>query len=160
MSDGETTIIEEERMMQLEQERLAGERQEEEQEETSEVNQQSKAQQFINSGEAIILLAATGLIEIIQWVLDLIPYVGWLINAGISLLVALALFIWMTGKVAQGAPKSWYKAIWLGAIGGVLPVIPGQLGAIIYLLIQDRKLLGKIGGKLGEETEKLATKIK
>ncbi|MDP3052286.1 MAG: hypothetical protein Q8N42_02140 [bacterium] len=157
MPDDEIATIENEQMMRLEQERLASERQEEE---TAKGKQQSKTQQSINSGEAIILLAATGFIEIIQWALDLIPYVGWVVNGGISILVAMALFIWATGKVAQGAPKSWYKVIWLGAFGGALPVIPGQLGAIIYLLIQDRKLLGKIGGKLGEETEKLATKIK
>ncbi len=106
------------------------------------------AKRFINSGEAIILLAATGFIEIIQWALDLIPYVGWVVNGGISFLVAMVLLIWMTGKVAQGAPKSWYKAIWFGAFGGAIPVIPGQLGAIIYLLMQDRKIFGKIGGKL------------
>ncbi len=143
--------------MQLEQERLADERQEEE---TTKGKQQPKTQQFINSGEAIMLSAATGFIEIIQWLFDLIPYAGWVVNGGISILVALALFIWATGKVAQGAPKSWYKVIWLGAFGGVLPVIPGQLGAIIYLWMQDWKLLGKIGGKLGEEAEKLAAKIK
>ena len=159
MPNDEIATIENERMMQLEQERLAGERQKEEQGKTAE-GKQSKTQQFINSGEAIMLLAATGFIEIIQWLFDLIPYAGWVVNGGISILVAMALFIWATGKVAQGAPKSWYKAIWLGAFGGALPVIPGQLGAIIYLLMQDRKLLGKIGGKLGEEAEKLATKIK
>ena len=102
MPNGETTTIENERMMQLEQERLAAEKQEEE---TAKGKQQSKTQQFINSGEAIILLAAMGFIEIIQWLFDLIPYAGWVVNGGISILVAMALFIWATGKVAQGASK-------------------------------------------------------
>lgn len=147
MPNGATTI-EEQQAMELTQNQLADERTAEEAGEAKKEKQQPKIRQFINGGEAILLLAATGFIEIIQWLLDLIPYAGWIANGGISILVAMTLFIWLTGKVAQGAPKSWYKVIWLGALGGALPVIPGQLGAIIYLLIQDRKLLGKIGGKL------------
>lgn len=147
MPNGATTI-EEQQAMELTQNQLADERTAEEAGEAKKEKQQSKIRQFINGGEAILLLAATGFIEIIQWLLDLIPYAGWIANGGISILVAMTLFIWLTGKVAQGAPKSWYKVIWLGLVGGALPVIPGQLGAIIYLLIQDRKLLGKIGGKL------------
>jgi uncharacterized membrane protein len=152
----ETMTIKDEQAIQLKQSQIAAERA------AGEAGRAKKGkpkeEHFINSGEAILLLAATGSLEIIQWLLDLIPYVGWIVNGGISILVAMTLFIWLTGKVAQGAPKSWYKVIWLGAFGGALPVIPGQLGAIIYLLIQDRKLLGKIGGKLGEEAEKLAQK--
>lgn len=148
------STIEEERKMRLTQETQGAERAEEEK-----AQKKTGVRQFINSGEAILLLAATGFIEIIQWLFDLIPYAGWAANGGISLLVALTLFIWLTGKVSQGAPKSWYKAIWLGALGGVLPVIPGQLGAIIYLLIQDRKILGKVAGKLGEEIEEQAKKV-
>lgn len=125
-------------------------------EEESEETKRASPPRFINAGEAIILLAFTGAIEILQWALDLIPYLGWIINIIISGFVLFVLFIWLTGKIAQGAPKKWLKALWYGAFGGVLPVIPGFLGAIIYLLMQDWKIFGKIFGKLGEKvTEKI-----
>ncbi len=162
--DDETIAIEEDRMMQLEQDRIADEAYaEEEEESTTGAGAKPAEEHYISSGEAILLLAFTGLVEVIQWAVDLLNIafgLGIIINAIITGLVFGILAIWMTGKVAKGAPKKWYKALWYGAGGGVLPIIPGFLGAIIYLLIQDRKILGKIGGKLGEEAEKLATKIK
>ncbi len=118
------------------------------------------SQRFIDSGEAVLLAATTGLTELIQWALDLVPYVGWIINGGITFVVGFGLFIWVSGKVAKGAPKKWYKAIYWGAVGGALPVIPGYLGSIIYLLIQDRKILGKIAGKMGEEAEEKLKKLR
>ncbi len=106
------------------------------------------AERFISSGEAILLLAFTGSTEIIQWLLDLVPYAGWIVNGGITFVVGFSLIIWLTGKVAKGAPKKWYKAVYYGAVGGALPVIPGFFGSIIYLLMQDRKLLGQTASKL------------
>jgi hypothetical protein len=124
--------------------------------ETQEKEKQKAKTRFINSGEAIILLAFTGGVEIVQWALDLIPFVGWVVNIIISGLVFLILFIWLMGKIGQGAPKKWLKALWYGAAGGVIPIVPGFLGAIIYLLMQDWKIFGKVFGKLGE---KAAAKI-
>ncbi len=151
----ETTTIEEERMMQLEQDRIADEAYAEEEEELAEGKQQSKTQHFINSGEAILLVAATGFIEIIQWALDFIPYVGWVINAGISFFVGFIIYIWLSGKIARGAPKKWLKAIYYGAAGGAIPIVPGYFGAIIYLIYQDRQFLGKVAGKIGKLIEKI-----
>ena len=153
----EINTIEEQRLMRLQQMREKAENEAEE--ETGEEPKTGPGKRFINSGEAIILLAATGFVEIVQWALDFIIYLGWIVNVGISILVAIALFIWATGKVAQGAPKSWYKIIWAGAFGGAIPVIPGQLGAIIVLIALDWKWLGKImGEKLGGKLEQLAAK--
>ncbi|PIQ69646.1 MAG: hypothetical protein COV90_00225 [Candidatus Tagabacteria bacterium CG11_big_fil_rev_8_21_14_0_20_41_11] len=162
--DDETTTIEEERMMQLEQQRLAAERQQEKQEE-EEAGAEARAKpakgHYISSGEAVLLLAFTGAVEIIQAIVDwlnLAFMIGTIINAIITAFVFGILAIWMIGKVAKGAPKKWYKALYYGAGGGVLPIIPGFLGAIIYLLIQDRKILGKVAGKLGEDVEKVVKK--
>ncbi len=161
--NGDTMAIEEERMMQLEQDRIADEAYAEEDEE-SETSAKAKPAEkhYISSGEAILLLAFTGLIELIQWAVDLLNLafgIGIIINVVITGIVFGILAVWMTGKVAKGAPKKWYKALYYGAGGGVLPIIPGFLGAIIYLLIQDRKILGKVAGKLGEAVEKAAQKI-
>lgn len=157
MPNGAATI-EDQRMMELQQKRLMDERTEEE---TAESGKEAKpaAEHFFNSGEMILAMAFTGAIEIIQWLLDLVPYAGWIVNGGITFVVGFSLFIWLTGKVAQGAPKRWYKAVYYGAAGGALPVIPGFLGAIIWLLIQDRKILGKVAGKAGEALEKTIKKV-
>ena len=159
----ENATIEEERMMQLEEARIADEEasaaaEEEETDETQGKPAKSAPDHFINGGEAALLLAFTGLVEIIQWAVDFLDVIliGILINGAITIFVGFILFIWVSGKVADGAPKSWFKAIYYGAVGGALPVIPGFLGAIIYLLIQDRKILGKVAGELGE---KIARKI-
>ncbi len=160
--DDETTTIEEERMMQLEQSRIADEASAEEEESSMETKAKTAEEHYISSGEAVLLLAFTGLIEVIQWIVDLLNLafgIGIIINAIITGFVFGILAIWMTGKVAKGAPKKWYKALYYGAGGGVLPIIPGFLGAIIYLLIQDRKILGKVAGKLGGGVEKVAQKI-
>ncbi len=148
MDDEETTPIENQRAMEL-----AQKRNQEEPTEAEEGGEGAKPREerFINSGEAILLLAFTGAVEIIQWALDMVPYVGWIVNGGIAFFVGGIIFIWLTGKIAKGAPKKWYKAVYYGAVGGALPVIPGFLGAIIYLLIQDRKILGQAAGKLMEK---------
>jgi len=153
--NGDTMTIEEERMMQLEQNRIADEMTLEEEGESAEGKQKSKTQHFINSGEAILLVATTGFIEIIQWALDFIPYVGWVINVGISFFVGFTIYIWLSGKITKGAPKKWLKAIYYGAAGGAIPVIPGYCGAIIYLIYQDRQFLGKAMGKMGKLIEKI-----
>ncbi len=147
--------IEQERMVQLEQDRIADEMAAEE-----ELEEGAKAkpaeEHYISPGEAILLLAFTGLVALISWAFDFIPFLGWIINLIINLLVGLTLFIWVSGKVAKGASVKWYKAIYYGAAGSFFG---GYLGAIIYLLIQDRKILGKVAGKLGESVEKVAQKI-
>ncbi len=154
--DEDTTTIEEERMMQLEQNRIADETSAEEEEESGAGAMAKPAEKhYINSGEAILLVAATGFIEIIQWALDLIPYVGWVINAGISFFVGFIIYIWLSGKITRGAPKKWLKAIYYGAAGGAIPIIPGYCGAIIYLIYQDRQFLGKAMGKIGKIIEKI-----
>ncbi len=122
--------------------------------------EKAKEEHFINTGEAALLLAFTGAIEVICWILDFIPYLGWIINIVITVIVGGILLIWLTGKVAKGAPKKWYKAIYWGAVGGAIPIVPGYLGAIIWLLVQDRKILGKVAGKLGEAVEKTIEKVK
>ncbi len=133
---------------------------------TGETNAQEKAgakpesKHFIESGEAALLLAFTGCVEIIQWLLDMVPYVGWVVNGGISFFLGLIFYIWLTGKISKGAPKKWYKAIYAGSVGSVIPIIPDYFGAIIYLYIQDHKLLKKIGGKAGEMAEKAMEKVK
>ncbi len=156
MPNGETTTIEEERMMRLEQERLAGEKQQEEQEEVAAEQVKPEEQHFINSGEATLLLAFTGAVAGIMCLFDLIPYAGWVINIIIALFVGGILLLWLTGKVAKGAPKKWYKAIYYGAAGSFFG---GYFGAIIWLLIQDRKILGKVAGGLSEKIEEQAKKV-
>lgn len=139
---------------QLAQERLA--------EPSEEEGAKPAGQRFINAGEAPLLLAFTGVVEGVQQVVDWLNLAfgaGTIINAAITAAVLFVLFIWVTGKVAKGAPKKWYKVIYLGAAGGVIPIIPGQIGAIIWLLIQDRKILGKVAGELGEKIEKQAKKV-
>ncbi len=150
--NGETMTIEEERMMQLEQDQIADEASAEKEEESETGSKTKPAEEhYINAGEAILLLAFTGFIELLQWALDLIPYVGWVVNIIISFFVGGIIFLWLTGKIAKGAPKKWLKAVYYGAAGGALPIIPGYLGVIIYLLIQDRKILGKTAGKIMEK---------
>ncbi len=155
------TTNEDERLMRLQQSRQADETAGEEatgEEATGE--EKAKEEHFINTGEAALLLAFTGAIEVICWILDFIPYLGWIINIVITVIVGGILLIWLTGKVAKGAPKKWYKAIYWGAVGGAIPIVPGYLGAIIWLLVQDRKILGKVAGKLGEAVEKTIEKVK
>ncbi len=162
-------------MMELKQTRLADERAEEEAE--GEQSAAKPASHLINSGEAALLLGFTGFIELVQWGLDAapailtsIPVIGWVLGPGMSaaaffanILIALfvggSLLLWVNGKVAKGAPRKWYKIIYIGATGSVIPIIPGYLGAIIYLLILDRKILGKIATRaLGEKTIRLTEK--
>lgn len=158
----EDTIIEEaeeeKRLMRLEEQRRAQEMTEEE-EKTEEGTIKPPEEHFINTGEAALLLAFTGAGEGITWLLDFIPFAGWVISIiAVTAPVGGILLIWMTGKVAKGAPKNWYRAIYWGAVGGAIPIIPGYLGSIIWLLMQDRKILSKIGGKLGETLGKIAAK--
>ena len=141
--------IEDQQTMELAQKQLAAENAVEPA--TGEGAAKPAEERFINSGEAILLLAFTGSVEIIQWILDMVPYAGWIVNGGISFFVGGIIFLWLTGKIAKGAPKKWLKAVYYGAAGGALPIIPGYLGVIIYLLIQDRKILGKTAGKLMEK---------
>lgn len=148
--------IEDEWSMELTQGQIASENAAEETEETQEAAAKTAEGHFINSGEATLLLAFTGAMAGISWLLDFIPYVGWIINAIINFFAGFILFIWMTGKVAKGAPKKWYKAIYYGAAGSFFG---GYFGAIIYLLIQDRKVLGKVAGELGEKIEEQAKKV-
>jgi uncharacterized membrane protein len=149
----EATTIEDQRAMELAQNQLSAER---ETEPTAEESAAKPAEErFISSGEAILLLAFTGIIAIISWAFNFIPYVGWVLNLIINIAVGGILLLWLTGKIAKGAPKKWYKAIYYGAAGSFFG---GYFGAIIWLLIQDRKILGKVAGKLGEEMEKTAKK--
>ncbi len=120
------TTNEDERLMRLQQSRQADETAGEEatgEEATGE--EKAKEEHFINTGEAALLLAFTGAIEVICWILDFIPYLGWIINIVITVIVGGILLIWLTGKVAKGAPKQWYKAIYWGAVGGAIPIVPG-----------------------------------
>ena len=153
-----TTTIEDEWSMELAQNQIAAENMAEEieEEETEESKPIKTEERFINPGEAVLLLAFTGIMAGVSWLLDFIPYIGWIINIVINILIGFVLFIWLTTKVAKGAPKKWYKAIYYGAAGSFFG---GYFGAIIYLLIQDRKFLGKVAGKLGEEIEKQAKKV-
>jgi hypothetical protein len=150
----ETMIIEDQRAMELTQNQLATEREAEPTEE-GEGAAKPKAEHFINSGEAVLLLAFTGSVEIIQWILDMVPYAGWIVNGGISFFVGFIIYIWLSGKIARGAPKKWLKAIYYGAAGGAIPIIPGYCGAIIYLIYQDRQFLGKVAGKIVKLIEKI-----
>ncbi len=156
MPNGEITI-EEQRLMELQQARMADEMaaEEEREEETEKGAAKPAEEQFINKGEAILLLAFTGLVAVVSWALDFIPFAGWIINLIINIFVGFAFFIWLTGKIAKGAPKKWIKALYYGAAGSFFG---GYFGAIIYLLIQDQKMLGKVAGKLGEEIEGIAKK--
>jgi len=151
----EENTIEEQRMMELEQARMA---------EESSAQETAKAKteprHFIESGEAALLLAFTGCIEIVQWLLDMVPYVGWIVNGGIAFFVGLIFFIWLNGKISKGAPKKWYKAVYAGAAGSIIPIIPGYFGAIIYLYLEDHKLLKKVFGKAGEMAGKALEKVK
>ncbi|MFH0803854.1 MAG: hypothetical protein V1877_01930, partial [Candidatus Tagabacteria bacterium] len=81
----EAMTIEEQRAMELTQNQLASERLAEPAKD-EEAAKPAK-EHFINSGEAILLLAFTGFIELLQWALDLIPYVGWVVNIIISFFV-------------------------------------------------------------------------
>ena len=153
MPEDEATTIENEQLAELEQKRTADERMEEGRAESEEGIKPATGH-FFDSGEVILALAFTGSTEIIQWLLDMVPYVGWIANGGIAFVVGFSMLLWLTGKIAKGAPKKWYKAVYYGAAGGAIPVIPGFLGAIIWLLIQDRKILGKVAGKAGGTLEK------
>ncbi len=147
--EDEAMTSENQQAMELAQKQLAAENAAEPA--TEEETAKPAEERFINSGEAVLLLAFTGGIEIIQWILDMVPYAGWIVNGGISFFVGGIIFLWLIGKIARGAPKKWLKAVYYGVAGGVLPIIPGYLGVIIYLLIQDRKILGKTAGKLMEK---------
>lgn len=153
--EDEATIIEDQREMELRQNQLAAEKEAESVEEGGGAVKPA-TERFINSGEAILLLAFTGIIAIISILLDFIPLMGWLANLLINLAVGGLLLLWLTGKVARGAPKKWYKAIYYGAAGSFFG---GYFGAIIWLLIQDRKVLGKVAGNLGEKIEEQAKKV-
>lgn len=164
--------IEDERLMNLEESRRAEEMAREEAEE----NQPAVPSHFINSGEATLILGFAGLIVLAQWGLEAlpamvaaIPVIGWLVggamtmagfvaNAVVTILALLIFLLWVNGKVGKGAPKSWYKVIIIGAFGNVLPYVPGFLGAIIYLLMIDRKIFGKLGTKLMEKLGKATGK--
>ena len=125
MPNGEITI-EEQRLMQLQQARMAEEMAAEEADEAQKTAKPAETH-FINSGEATIMLAFTGIIEAIQAVVDwlnLAFFIGEIINIIITIFVGFVLFIWLTGKIAKGAPKKWYKAIYWGAVGGAVPIVP------------------------------------
>jgi len=156
--EDEATPIENEQLAELEQRRAEERLAEEKSQQGVEGEGAAKPaeEHFINSGEAVLLLAFTGIIAIISVVLDWLPYFGWIINLIINLAVGGILLLWLTGKVAKGAPKKWYKAIYYGALGSFFG---GYFGAIIWLLIQDRKVLGKVAGKLGEKIEEQAKKV-
>jgi hypothetical protein len=156
MANGAATT-ENEWAMQLNQNALASENAAEAEgaTETGEAAAKPAEQRFISDGEAPLLLAFFGAVAGIQGTFDLIPYVGWIINVGITLVAGGIFFIWLTGKVAKGAPKKWYKALWYGALGSFFG---GYFGAIMYLLMQDRRILGKVAGKFGEKIEKIAKK--
>lgn len=168
MENDEMTI-EDQQAMELEQARLADERAAEEkaseetaEEETTEETAAEKGKKaksakgpFINAGEATLLLAFTGFMELVQWALDFVPFLGWAINIAISGIVGFIVYIWVSGKITKGAPKKWLKAIYYGAAGSAIPIIPGYCGAIIYLIYQDRQFLGKTMGKIGELIEKI-----
>ncbi len=150
--EGEATTIENQQAMELAQNQITNERGVEP--ETEEGAAKPAEERFINSGEVTLLLAFTGAVEGIQQAIDWLNLafgIGTIINVAITLAVLFILVLWLTGKVAKGAPKKWYKALYYGAVGGALPIIPGFLGSIIYLLIQDRKILGKTAGKLMEK---------
>jgi hypothetical protein len=157
MPDEEMTI-EDRQAMELTQNQLASEQAAESAEEEKTAAKPAEGR-YINSGEATLLLAFFGSLEIVQWLLDMIPYAGWIINVGIAFFAGFIFFIWLSGKIAKGAPKKWYKAVYYGAAGSALPIIPGYLGAIIYLYMEDHQLLKKIGGKLGETAGKIMEKI-
>lgn len=148
MPNGATTT-EEQRMMNLEQARRA--------DEVDSQNQQRSTattpKHFIGSGEFAIFSTFLGVIEIAQLLLDFIPFIGWVVNVVISLFIGLIFYFWLNGKINKGAPKKWYKAIYAGAGGSIIPIIPGYFGAIMYLYIQDHKLLGKIGKAMGDVTK-------
>lgn len=127
--------------------------------ETGEEAAKPAEEHFINSGEMTLLSAFFGSLEIVQWLLDMIPYVGWVINGGIAFFAGFIFFIWLNGKISKGAPKKWYKAVYYGAAGSAIPIIPGYLGAIIYLYLQDHQLLKKIGGEVGKIAGKVMKKI-
>lgn len=129
------TATEQERAMNLAENQSAGQR-------TEKSAAAPTQKHFINFGEAALLLAFTGCVEAIQLILDFIPFLGWLVNTVIAFLMGLVFFIWLNGKISKGAPKKWYKAIYGGAAGSIIPIIPGYFGAIIYLLIQDRNIPG------------------
>ncbi len=139
MANNSTIETGENRLGQLNQARNdSDEASAQQEEETTEEQKETPKQQFIGSGEAIILIGFTGMLELLQWGLDFIPFLGWAINAVIAVLAGLALIFWVSPKTARGAPKSWYWTIILGGVGSALPIIPGYLGAIIYLIVQDR----------------------
>lgn len=168
----ETMTIEDERLMNLEEARRAEEMAQEEAAE----NQTATPSHFINSGEASLILGFAAFIVLAQWGLEAlptlvagIPIIGWIIggamtmagyvvNIIITIFALLILLLWTNGKVAKGAPKSWYKTIIIGAFSNVLPFVPGFLGAIIYLIMTDRKIFGKLGTKLIEKFGKAAVK--
>jgi len=175
----ETMTIEDNRLMELEQARLADERAEAETEE--EQSADALPRHLINTGEAALLLGFTGFIELLQWLIDglpaaltatvqIVPGLGQALgvvmgpalegvsiaaNIIITLFVGGTLLFWVHGKTQRGAPKKWYKVIYIGATGAVIPIIPGFLGAIIYLVMIDRKAFGKLGTKLMEKAEKI-----
>lgn len=164
--------IEDERLMNLEEARRADEMAREEAAE----NQTAAPSHFINSGEASLILGFAAFIVLAQWGLEVIPtlvtsipIIGWLIggamtmagyvaNFVLTILILLILLLWVNGKVAKGAPKNWYKIIIIGAFGNVIPFVPGFLGAIIYLIMTDHKIFGKIGTKMIEKLGKAAVK--
>lgn len=158
----ETMTIEDQRMMELEQARFADEKAAEEASEESAGDAAAKpaVRRFINSGEAPLLLAFTGAIDAVQWLFDFIPYFGWILNVIIAFPVGFILYIWIKGKMAKGAPKKWYKVLFAGAGGSIIPIIPGYFGAIIWLILEDRQTLKKAFGKLGKVAEKVMEKIK
>jgi hypothetical protein len=152
----DAATIENEWAMQLNQGALANENAAEGATETGKAAAKPAEQRFISGGEAPLLLAFTGAVAGIMAFFDLIPYVGWVINVIIAFIVGGILLLWLTGKIARGAPKKWYKAIYYGAAGSFFG---GFFGAIIWLLMQDRKILGKIAGELGEKIEEQAKKV-
>lgn len=158
IEDDQLMELEEARAASLAESRRADERAAEEATESKSETVAPAEKHFINSGEATLLLAFTGFIEIIQWLLDMVPYAGWILNGGLSLFMGLIFFIWLTGKIAKGAPKKWYKAVYYGAAGGALPIIPGYLGVMIYLILDDHQLLKKAFGKIGETAQKMMQK--
>ncbi|OHA16043.1 MAG: hypothetical protein A3A10_02510 [Candidatus Tagabacteria bacterium RIFCSPLOWO2_01_FULL_42_9] len=151
--DDETTS-EEQRLINLQQARLADEKSAQ-----TQAAAKPESRRFINSGEAIFLLAFTGIVEAIQMVLDFIPFLGLALNAVIAFFVGFVLYIWVKGKIAKGAPKKWQTALFAGAGGSILPFVPGYLGAIIWLILEDRQLLKKAFGKVGEMAQKLSVKL-
>ncbi len=168
----ETMTIEDERLMNLEEARRADEMAQEEAAE----NQTAAPGHFINSGEASLILGFAAFIVLAQWGLEAIPalvtsipVIGWLIggamamagyaiNIVVTIFALLILLLWVNGKVAKGAPRKWYKIIIIGAFGNVIPFVPGFLGAIIYLIMTDHKIFGKLGTKLIEKMGKAAVK--